>query len=182
MPGRLGGLLCRQIVLAGGGFRLLQLEFKLVEKPGCPLRAPAIEVALELFDLELQGGNQRLIAGTLGPRLSAAPVTMADGAAIADLLLDDCAGLPNAGVHGAKLVAFSHLRDLLARQGMPGSEADTFGAGVAAFDCAAEKALSLPLEPTDAMVDAACVATGCTPEKARAGFAAMVEAFCGEAA
>ncbi|MGY0711251.1 hypothetical protein [Azospirillum argentinense] len=114
--------------------------------------------------------------------LAAVPVTSADGAAIADPLLDDCAGLPNAGVHGAKLVAFSHLRDLLARQGMPGSEADTFGAGVAAFDCAAEKALSLPLEPTDAMVDAACVATGCTPEKARAGFAAMVEAFCGEAA
>ncbi|QCO13973.1 hypothetical protein D3869_01285 [Azospirillum brasilense] len=48
--------------------------------------------------------------------LSAVPVTMADGAAIADLLLDDCAGLPNAGVHGPKLAALVHLRNLLARQ------------------------------------------------------------------
>ena len=59
---------------------------------------------------------------------------------------------------------------------------DTFGAAISAFDQAAERALALPLEPTAAMVNAAVTATGCTPEKARAGFAAMVEAFRREAA
>ena len=74
------------------------------------------------------------------------------------------------------------MPELLADMAGPASEADTFGAGVAAFDGAAEKALALPLEPTAAMVDAAVEATGCTPEKARAGFAAMVEAYRREAA
>ncbi|WP_188261964.1 hypothetical protein [Azospirillum tabaci] len=81
-------------------------------------------------------------------------------------------------VHDA-LRAVPELRAIMTG---PVSEADTFGAGVAAFDGAAEKALALPLEPTAAMVDAACAATGCTPEKARAGFAAMVEAYRREAA
>ncbi|QCN95861.1 hypothetical protein D3093_11655 [Azospirillum argentinense] len=114
--------------------------------------------------------------------LSAVPVNMADGAAIADLLLDDCAGLPNAGVHGAKLVAFSHLRDLLARQGVPASETESFSAGVAAFDGAAAKALCMPTAPTLAMIEAGAAAGGIDPEQARAIYAAMAAAFVKEAA
>ncbi|MGY0713120.1 hypothetical protein [Azospirillum argentinense] len=59
---------------------------------------------------------------------------------------------------------------------------DAFGAAISAFDQAAERVLALPLEPTPAMVDAAVAATGCTAAKARAGFAAMVEAYRREAA
>ncbi|WP_451988831.1 hypothetical protein [Azospirillum argentinense] len=48
--------------------------------------------------------------------LAAPPVSMADGVAIADLLMDSTIGLPISGVHGAKLTAFASLRDLMARQ------------------------------------------------------------------
>lgn len=54
---------------------------------------------------------------------------------------------------------------------------DFFAAAVAAFEDQAHDALSVPAEPTGAMIDAAVQATGCAPAQVRQGFAAMVRAY-----
>ncbi|QCO18849.1 hypothetical protein D3869_26630 (plasmid) [Azospirillum brasilense] len=52
-----------------------------------------------------------------------------------------------------------------------------FAAAVAAFEDQARDTLSVPAEPTGAMIDAAVQATGCAPAQVRQGFAAMVRAY-----
>ncbi|CAO3447372.1 hypothetical protein [Azospirillum argentinense] len=108
------------------------------------------------------------------------PATPADAVAVISILTNPDIGL-DAGQTEVHLTAARSLEaGLRAMAAAP--DADAFGAAISAFDQAAERALALPLEPTPAMVDAAVAATGCTAAKARAGFAAMVEAYRREAA
>ena len=74
----LGGLrrrlLGRQLVLGRARLELVELEFQLVEKTLLALRAPTVDLALELLDRQLQEGDLRLGVGHLrhrhrGPRL-----------------------------------------------------------------------------------------------------------------
>ncbi|GAA4250613.1 hypothetical protein GBZ26_03315 [Azospirillum formosense] len=108
------------------------------------------------------------------------PTTPAEAVVVVGLLTNADIGL-EAGQTEVHLTAARSLEAGL-RAMATAPEADAFGAAISAFDQAAERALALPLEPTPAMVDAAVAATGCTAAKARAGFAAMVEAFRREAA
>ena len=77
-PLDLGGLrrrpLGRQFVLGRARLKLVELQFKLVEKPLFALRAPAVHLAPELLDRQLQEGDLRrgvghLRLGVRGPRL-----------------------------------------------------------------------------------------------------------------
>ena len=69
-PGDGGGLgrgsLGRQLVLRGGRFELLELQLHLIQQAGCTLGARAEAVAVELLDLQLEMGDQREVAGSLG--------------------------------------------------------------------------------------------------------------------
>ena len=68
--GDLGGLGCCRLggdlICAGGGLQLLQLEFKLVEQTLCALRVGAEPLALELGDLQFEVGDLGLILRHLG--------------------------------------------------------------------------------------------------------------------
>ncbi|CAO3416521.1 hypothetical protein [Azospirillum argentinense] len=112
------------------------------------------------------------------------PATPAEAVVVVSILTDPNIGL-DAGQTETHLTAArsleAGLRAMVSRNGAT-PNADAFGAAISAFDQAAERVLALPLEPTPAMVDAAVAATGCTAAKARAGFAAMVEAYRREAA
>nr|EZQ09874.1 hypothetical protein ABAZ39_13705 [Azospirillum argentinense] len=101
--GHLGRPLHRQIVLADACLRLLQLEFELVEQPGGPFGATAVEVALELLDLELQGGDQRLVAGPFGPRLGGVRLGQRSSAMRFDQRGAQGVDVVGQGVHGAGL-------------------------------------------------------------------------------
>ena len=61
--GDLGG----DFVLGGRGLQFLQLQLHLVQQPDRALRARAIELALELLDLQLQMRDQGLVVGLLSP-------------------------------------------------------------------------------------------------------------------
>ncbi len=101
--GRLGHLFRRQVVLADTCLRLLQLEFELVEQSGGPFGAPAVEVALELLDPELQAGNQRLVAGSFGPRLGGVRLRQRSPATRFDQRGAQGVDGVGKGVHGAGL-------------------------------------------------------------------------------
>ncbi|AIB13994.1 hypothetical protein ABAZ39_18865 (plasmid) [Azospirillum argentinense] len=81
-------------------------------------------------------------------------------------------------VHDA-LRAVPELGSVMAE---PTNETESFSAGVAAFDGAAEKALCMPTAPTLAMLEAGATAGGIDLEQARTIYAAMVVAFAKEAA
>ncbi len=59
---------------------------------------------------------------------------------------------------------------------------DDFAAAVETFQTEAPAALTIPTEPSPGMIAAAAAATGCSPERVRAGYAAMVAACRREAA
>ena len=61
-----GGDLGGELVLGGRGFQLLQLQLQLIKQPAGPLRRRPEPLALELGDLQLQMGDQRLIISALG--------------------------------------------------------------------------------------------------------------------
>ena len=61
-----GGDLRGQLVLTSRGFQLLELQLELIQDPIRPLRGGAEPLALELGDLQLQMGDQRLIISALG--------------------------------------------------------------------------------------------------------------------
>lgn len=50
----------RQFVFAGVGLQFLELQLHLFEKPGLALRAAAMDVALQLLDLQSEPGDQRI--------------------------------------------------------------------------------------------------------------------------
>ena len=54
----------RQFVLGRGGFGVLQLQFQLFEQTLLALRAHAVERALQLLDLKLEMGDQRVGLGS----------------------------------------------------------------------------------------------------------------------
>ena len=58
-----GGLFGSQLVLARRRLQLFQLQFQLVQQPRLALGAHAVEVAAQLLDLQLQIGDEGLIAG-----------------------------------------------------------------------------------------------------------------------
>ena len=58
-----GGLFGRQFVLARRRLQLFQLQFQLVQQPRLAFGAHAVEVAAQLLDLQLQIGDEGLVAG-----------------------------------------------------------------------------------------------------------------------
>jgi hypothetical protein len=57
------GLLGPELVFGGGRFELLELQLELVEEPRLALRLLTIELAPQLEDLELEGGDHGFAAG-----------------------------------------------------------------------------------------------------------------------
>jgi hypothetical protein len=55
-----------KFVLRRRGLQFLQRQFKLIQQPRGTLRARAIAVTVQLLDLQLQMGDQRLVVGGLG--------------------------------------------------------------------------------------------------------------------
>jgi hypothetical protein len=150
----------------------------LPEAPGESAALPALSVQLAAALSDPDASDQRWdIADTIAATV---PTTPAEAVFVVSLLTNPDIGL-DAGQTEVHLTAARSLEAGL-RAMATAPDADAFGAAISAFDQAAERALALPLEPTPAMVDAAVAATGCTVAKARAGFAAMVEAFRREAA
>ena len=56
----------RQFVLRGRGFQFFQRQLKLIQQPGGALGTGTIAIAVELFDLQLQMRDQRLVVGGPG--------------------------------------------------------------------------------------------------------------------
>lgn len=120
--------------------------------------------------------------------LESEPRTVADAVVVFDMLLQkemDTGFLPEAFEQ-----ALVNLQALLRRllgpeqclpQAQDGPET-AFAAAVAAFEAAGESALTLPTDPSEAMVMAAVEATGCSHGQVLKGFAAMVEAWRREVA
>ena len=65
-PGLGRGVLGGEFVLGGGALELLELQLHLIEQPRGALRARAVEIALQLLDLQLLVRDQRLVVGLLG--------------------------------------------------------------------------------------------------------------------
>src|ERR1700733_7186101 len=59
-----------ELVLGRCGLQFLQRQLELIQKPRGALRARAITVAVQLLDLQLQVGDQRLVIGLLSTRRS----------------------------------------------------------------------------------------------------------------
>ena len=55
-----------EFVLRGRGLELLQFQFQLIDEAARPLQARAVDLALELLDLQLLPRDQRLGIGLLG--------------------------------------------------------------------------------------------------------------------
>ncbi len=56
-----------KFVLGRRALQFLQRQLKLIQKPRGALRARAIAITVQLLDLQLQMGDQRLVIGLLSP-------------------------------------------------------------------------------------------------------------------
>ena len=61
-----GGHLGGKIIFAGAGFELFELQLELIEQPSAALGMRTEPLAVQLGDLQLEVGDQRLVGRSLG--------------------------------------------------------------------------------------------------------------------